>query len=207
MTVWQTRMKGLLASFSAAILAAVFGAGPAFAGSDAGGEGLLFEAQSLTRLIKRIDSQGTTTPVKRFRTLPPAHRYRIPYLKPIGQASRTYGIPEPLIAAVIKCESDWNSLARSKANAWGLMQVLPRTAQDTFGVRPENLWNPAINISVGTAYLRRLANRYDGNTLNVIAAYNAGPTRVDRQQKLPRETRGYIRCVRRWHSVYERALK
>ena len=87
------------------------------------------------------------------------------------------------------------------------MQVLPQTAWRTFGVRLENLWDPAINISVGTAYLRLLANRYNGNTLNVIAAYNAGPTRVDRRQKLPRETRGYIRCVRRWHPVYERALK
>jgi soluble lytic murein transglycosylase len=87
------------------------------------------------------------------------------------------------------------------------MQVLPQTAWGTFGVRSENLWDPAINISVGTAYLRLLANRYNGNTLNVIAAYNAGPTRVDRRRKLPRETRGYVRCVRRWHPVYERALK
>ena len=87
------------------------------------------------------------------------------------------------------------------------MQVLPQTAWGTFGVRSEHLWDPAINISVGTAYLRLLANRYNGNTLNVIAAYNAGPTRVDRRRKLPRETRGYIHCVRRWHPVYERALK
>jgi|TARA_Y100000031_G_C8072591_1_gene315778 soluble lytic murein transglycosylase len=87
------------------------------------------------------------------------------------------------------------------------MQVLPQTAQGTFGIPPSYLWDPDINIKVGTAYLRLLANRYNGKTSTVIAAYNAGPTRIDRGQTLPRETRGYIRCVKRWHPVYERALK
>jgi soluble lytic murein transglycosylase-like protein len=189
------------------IAAVVFVSGFALAGDDLGAEHLLTEARSLTRLIKRIDRPSTRMPVARISPLPLTPHYRVPYLKPIGQASRAYGIPEPLIAAVIKCESDWNYRARSKANARGLMQVLPQTAQDTFGVRPEYLWNPAINISVGTAYLRLLANRYNGNTLNVIAAYNAGPTRIDRRRKLPRETRSFVQCIKRWHPVYERALK
>ena len=180
---------------------------PAQAGDLEDSRRLLAEARSLARLIERIDRPSAMASVAAFETLPLPGRYRVPYSEPIGRASRAYGIPEPLIAAIIKCESDWNHRARSKANARGLMQVLPQTAWGTFGVRPENLWDPAINISVGTAYLRLLANRYNGNTLNVIAAYNAGPTRGDRRRKLPRETRGYIRCVRRWHPVYERALK
>jgi soluble lytic murein transglycosylase-like protein len=192
---------------SAVIVATMIVSGSGVAGDDLAMDGLLAEARSLARLIERIDRPSAMAPVAHINTWPLPRRYRMPYSEPIGRASRIYGIPEPLIAAVIKCESDWNHRARSKANARGLMQVLPQTAWRTFGVRSENLWDPAINISVGTAYLRLLANRYNGNTLNVIAAYNAGPTRVDRRQKLPRETRGYVRCVRRWHTVYERALK
>ena len=207
MTAWQLRMGCLFPSMGAVIAATMFVSGHANAGDDPGVDRLLIEARSLARLIKRIDRPGTMAPVAGFKTLPRPHRFRMPYSEPIGRASRVYGIPEPLIAAVIKCESDWNYRARSKANAWGLMQVLPQTAQGTFDIPPSYLWDPAINISVGTAYLRLLANRYNGNTLNVIAAYNAGPSRVDLRRKLPRETRGYIHCVRRWHPVYERALK
>ena len=207
MTAFKPCMRRLASSMSAVIVATMIVSGSAVAGGDLAIDLLLAEARSLARLIERIDRPGAMASVAAFETLPLPGRYRVPYSEPIGRASRAYGIPEPLIAAVIKCESDWNHRARSKANARGLMQILPQTAWGTFGVRPENLWDPAINISVGTAYLRLLANRYNGNTLNVIAAYNAGPTRVDRRQKLPRETRGYIRCVRRWHPVYERALK
>jgi soluble lytic murein transglycosylase-like protein len=203
MTAFKPGMRWL-ASF---IVAAMFAPDPAIAGDGTGIDRLLAEARSLAKLIKRIDRSSAMAPVARFKASPLLHPNRVLYSKPIGRASRAYGIPEPLIAAVIKCESDWNHRAQSKANARGLMQILPQTAWGTFGVQSENLWNPAINISVGTAYLRLLANRYNGNTLNVIAAYNAGPTRVDRRRKLPRETRGYIRCVRRWHPVYERALK
>ena len=207
MTAYLPRPGRLLSLIGVAISATMILSGFTFAGDDLGAENLLSEAKSLARLIKRIDRQSTRNPTTRLKTLPFPNRNWVPYLEPIGLASRAYGIPEPLIAAVIKCESDWNYRARSKANAWGLMQILPQTAQDTFGVRPEYLWDPAINISVGTAYLRLLANRYKGNTLNVIAAYNAGPTRIDRRRKLPRETRGYIHCVRRWHPVYERAMR
>ena len=207
MTAYRSCMGWLLPSISVAAAATMLISGPALAREGLEGDALLTEAQSLARLIKRIDRQNTILPSKRFKTLPRPGRGRVPYSELIGRASQIYDIPQPLIAAVIKCESNWNYRARSKVNALGLMQVLPQTAQGTFGVRPENLWDPAINISVGTAYLRLLANKYNGNTLSVIAAYNAGPTRIDRRQKLPRETRGYIRCVRRWHPVYERALK
>lgn len=207
MMAWQPRMGWLTLSMGVVVVATMSFSGSALAGDDLAVDRLLAEARSLDRLIKRINRPSTMAPVAAFKTLPPPHTHRVPYTQPIGRASRAYGIPEPLIAAVIKCESDWNYRARSKSNARGLMQVLPQTAWGTFGVRSEHLWDPAINISVGTAYLRLLANRYNGNTLNVIAAYNAGPTRVDRRRKLPRETRGYIHCVRRWHPVYERALK
>lgn len=201
------RLRWLSPSVAIGLAATVFVAGSALARNDPGAERLLTEAHSLARLIKRIDRQGATTSPTRFKTPQALHLHRVPYSKPIGQASQVYGIPKSLIAAVIKCESDWNYQALSKANARGLMQVLPRTALGTFGVRPEHLWDPAINISVGTAYLRLLANRYHGKALNVIAAYNAGPTRVDSRLNLPRETRRYIQCVRLWQPVYERTLE
>jgi soluble lytic murein transglycosylase-like protein len=159
-------------------------------------QNLLAEARSLQALIGRISrSRGTHGGSQSF----------IIYRDPIRSASRRYDIPAPLIAAVIRCESNWDPDARSSAGARGLMQVLPRTALATFGVRPSLLWDPMTNIHVGTAYLRMLATRYQGNASNVIAAYNAGPTRVDRGSRLPRETRRYRTCVRRWYAVYARS--
>lgn len=207
MTAYLPRTGWFLSSIGVAVAATMIFSGSTFAEDGLGAESLLVEARSLARLIKRIDRPSTTAHVVRFKMSPPPRRNRVLYSEPIGRASRTYGIPEPLIAAVIKCESNWDYRARSKANARGLMQVLPQTAQGTFGIPPSYLWDPAINISVGTAYLRLLADRYNGNTFKVIAAYNAGPTRIDRRRKLPRETRVYTRCVRRWHLAYERILK
>jgi soluble lytic murein transglycosylase-like protein len=84
------------------------------------------------------------------------------------------------------------------------MQVLPRTAKGEFGINAHSLWDPVVNIHVGAAYLRLLANRYPGRTPDVIAAYNAGPGRHERNPSLPRETRRYRRCVSRWHALYAR---
>lgn len=82
------------------------------------------------------------------------------------------------------------------------MQIMPKTALGTFGVEPQRLWDPTTNIYVGTAYLRKLANRFNGQIPVVLAAYNAGPTRVARGGRLPAETYAYIHCVRHWHGFY-----
>ena len=207
MTILRRQICKVAASAGIVIAAIILASGSTMAAEDPGTDPLLTEARSLVDLIRRFDRRSGAVASTSCRTLPTPNRYRVPYSRTISRASRVYGIPEPLIAAVIKCESNWNYRARSKANAWGLMQVLPQTARGTFGIPPSYLWDPDINIKVGTAYLRLLANRYNGKTSTVIAAYNAGPTRIDRGQTLPRETRGYIRCVKRWHPVYERALK
>ena len=207
MTILRHQICKVAVNAGLVIAATVFVSGSTMAADDPRTDLLLTEARSLVDLIRRIDHRSGAAASTFFRTSPTPNRYRVPYSRTISRASRHYGIPEPLIAAVIKCESNWNYRARSKANAWGLMQVLPQTARGTFGIPPSYLWDPDINIKVGTAYLRLLANRYNGKTSTVIAAYNAGPTRIDRGQTLPRETRGYIRCVKRWHPVYERALK
>ena len=162
-------------------------------------------ARSLTRLMARMDGTRPTNGPKTAISFTVTPK-QLPFRAEIRAASRRYRIPEPLIAAVIKCESNWNPRARSAKGARGLMQVLPRTARGTFGVRPARLWEPETKIDVGTAYLRRLAGRYRGDTADVIAAYNAGPTRVDRRSRLPRETRLYARCVRTWHGRYASVL-
>ena len=83
----------------------------------------------------------------------------VPYYAEIKNAAHLHRIPEPLIAAVIRCESNWDPGAESSKGARGLMQILPRTAVTVYGVGPALLWDPWTNISVGTAYLRRLADR------------------------------------------------
>ncbi|SHO55632.1 membrane-bound lytic murein transglycosylase MltC [Vibrio quintilis] len=112
------------------------------------------------------------------------------YASLIRKASRKYGIPEDLIYAIIKTESSFNPYAVSWANAYGLMQVVPKTAgKDVFSKikkrsgqpSPEYLYNPGNNIDTGTAYFYLLKNKYLNTISNptslqysMISAYNGG---------------------------------
>jgi soluble lytic murein transglycosylase-like protein len=113
----------------------------------------------------------------------------------VEQAER-HSLRADLVRAVIQVESAFNPLARSSKGAMGLMQLMPATAAE-FGVRDP--WDPGQNIRGGAAYLRHLLDRYEGNEELALAAYNAGPTAIDRYgQQVPpyRETRQYVRRVR-----------
>ncbi|MFS1925865.1 membrane-bound lytic murein transglycosylase MltC [Vibrio breoganii] len=113
------------------------------------------------------------------------------YADIVRRASQRYDIPEDLIYAIIKTESSFNPYAVSWANAYGLMQVVPKTAgADVFKLvkkkkpgipTPEYLFNPENNIDTGTAYFYILKNRYlkDVNNFlsleySMISAYNGG---------------------------------
>jgi soluble lytic murein transglycosylase len=103
----------------------------------------------------------------------------------IRQQSQEKGVDAALIAAVIYSESRFREQT-SPAGARGLMQITPATAKEierlsggtTFTM--EDLSHPELNIRYGTYYLRRLLDRYGGNEVAALAAYNAGPGNADR---------------------------
>ena len=111
----------------------------------------------------------------------------------IEMASKKYKISSNLIRAVIKNESNFNAQAISSKGAKGLMQIMPETAK-TLGIR--DVFSIQENIEGGTRYLRQLMDRYQGDLVKTLTAYNAGPSRVN-GEKIPniRETRQYIERV------------
>jgi soluble lytic murein transglycosylase-like protein len=106
-------------------------------------------------------------------------------------AGNRNNIDPDLITSVIRAESGFNFVAVSPKGAQGLMQLMPETSA-SLGVR--NPMDPADNVEAGTRYLRGLLVRYHNDLLLTLAAYNAGPERVEQYKGVPpfRETRSYI---------------
>jgi len=109
----------------------------------------------------------------------------------VSAASTRNNIDRDLILSVIRAESGFNPDAVSRKGAQGLMQLMPQTAA-RLGV--QNALDPATNVEGGTRYLGQLLARYHNNLLLALAAYNAGPERVEQYRGVPpfRETRVYV---------------
>ena len=120
----------------------------------------------------------------------------------ISEASIKYGIPFKLLKALIKVESDFNPKAVSKAGAIGLMQIMPANFD---ALEITNPFNPRENILGGTLYLKQLMTRFEGRLPLVLAAYNAGPTRVERYKKIPpiKETENYVKKIMTSYYLYK----
>jgi soluble lytic murein transglycosylase len=124
----------------------------------------------------------------------------------IRQAAAEAGVPPAIVKAVIHAESAFNSTAVSRVGAMGLMQLMPATARELGVLDP---FTAEQNVQGGARYLRTLHDRY-GSWTYTLAAYNAGPTAVDRYRGIPpyAETQQYVRRVltyyRRYHGDFPR---
>jgi len=147
-------------------------------------------------------------------------RFPVRYLDIVRENA---GELEPaLVLAVIMAESSFRPGAQSHAGAQGLMQLMPATAEEIAGFlgmddfKPEDVWLPEVNISMGCFYLIRLKNIFGGDINLALAAYNAGQGNVTRWLADPefspdgitldvipfRETYNYLRRVRLNYRVY-----
>lgn len=109
----------------------------------------------------------------------------------VNGAGERNQIDPAFITSVIRAESGFNSRAVSKKGAQGLMQLMPQTAGE-LGVK--NPFDPNANVEGGSRYLRELLEKYNFDVVKALAAYNAGPKRVDRYRGVPPyyETQAYI---------------
>jgi len=109
----------------------------------------------------------------------------------VNTASAAYHLDPDLVNSVIHAESGFNAHAVSPKGARGLMQLMPGTANQ-LGVN--DAFDPQANVAGGSRYLRELLERYNFDLVKALAAYNAGPQRVEQYRGVPpfRETRAYV---------------
>src|SRR5215470_17028935 len=119
-----------------------------------------------------------------------------PYHEFVSAAASRYGVDAELITSVMEVESNFNPRAISAKNARGLMQLLPETAA-RLGVK--DIFDPKENIEAGTHYLHDLLQLYNNDLTLALAAYNAGPDKVQKYGDVPpyRETQSYVKQVKR----------
>jgi soluble lytic murein transglycosylase len=120
----------------------------------------------------------------------------------ISDASERFGVAFPLLKAIIKAESDFDPHAVSKKGATGLMQIMPENFEPLGLQDPFDPWQ---NINAGARYFKQMYDRFKGKLALSLAAYNAGPTAVDRYKTIPpyEETEEYVRRVLKYYYNYK----
>jgi soluble lytic murein transglycosylase-like protein len=146
---------------------------------------------------KRKAKKGVTPVMPKDKSPERFHRYDAH----IEEASELYKIPEPLIRAVIRVESNYDPNVVSVCGAQGLMQLMPGTA-DRMGVKKP--FDPRQNILGGTRYLRILANMFEGDVILTVAGYHAGEGNVIKYGGVPpfKTTVGYVKNVLKYYVQY-----
>lgn len=161
------------------------------------------------RLLRRLGDGAGLSESERQRLL-----YPLAFWPSVSRDARQNSVDPLLIEAVMRQESLFDPEAKSSANAYGLMQLLPATANRVAAasnrvVDPPALLQPDLNIDLGTRYLNGLLTRFDGNVLKAVAAYNGGEAAVDKWERRfgdlegdefvesisYRETRDYVKRV------------
>ncbi|MGD2036661.1 MAG: lytic transglycosylase domain-containing protein [Desulfobacterales bacterium] len=120
----------------------------------------------------------------------------------ISDAAKQTGVDSRLLKAMIKAESDFDPRAVSHKGAMGLMQIMPENFKM---LDLENPFDPWQNIRAGAQYFKKLYERFNGKLALTLAAYNAGPTAVDRYKRIPpyQETEEYVRRVLRYYRTFK----
>lgn len=153
--------------------------------------------------------------------------YKTNYSEYVYKYSQENDIDPLLTFAIIKAESNFNRNIKSKSGAIGLMQLIESTAIEQAEevneeiIVTESLYNPEINIKIGTKYYSKLIKKYNNNTLLALAAYNAGIGNVDNWigqgiikadgsdiENIPfKETNNYVRKIVRDYKIYQNLYK
>jgi soluble lytic murein transglycosylase len=142
----------------------------------------------------------------------------------VNEAGRRFGVASELMYAIMRQESSFDPLARSHADAFGLMQLIPEAArrvEEVSGIKlesPEDLYRPDVNVTLGAAFLRNLMNQHNEQFILTVASYNASEKAIRGWMKtrfrgdalefiedIPyEETRGYVKLVMRNYIFYLR---
>jgi soluble lytic murein transglycosylase len=150
-----------------------------------------------------------------------------PYWDALRRYSEENGLDPYLVASLIRQESEFNPTVVSRANAYGLMQLLPSTGKSTAkqvglkNYKTDSLLEPSVNIELGTKYFREMVDHFGGQVEYALAAYNAGSNRVESWkssgsyrdieefvESIPfTETREYVQAIVRNAEVYKRVYK
>jgi len=147
--------------------------------------------------------------------------YPIKYSEYVQKYCKEYNVDENLIFACIKAESNFKEKAESKKGAKGLMQLMPTTAEElakelSITINNENIFEPNINIQLGTKYISKLISKYSNIEL-ALTAYNAGSGKVDSWisdgilkndgsdiENIPfKETNNYVRKILNDYKIYK----
>jgi soluble lytic murein transglycosylase-like protein len=191
---------------------------------------LFVDNQDYLAAFRRLNALLNTLRPAEVRALPRpiwTMVYPTPFWNDVAQQARGTAVDPYLVLSIMRQESAFATTAVSSAGARGLMQLMPGTAQmvsrrlQLGTVTNALLEQPQFNIMLGTHYFASMLQRYDGNVVLALAAYNAGPGRADRwRQEWPatpqdefieripfQETRLYIKLVLRNMMNYERLYK